>query len=342
MLETIFLKNDNDIVNKKVEKPSVVTSTFSMENLLNTKIVGKHSSGEKNLMFKIKNSENPRNRSPLDSDTEDDKKKQNNNEEQNDFYSDNNSSISPNNFESNHRKSDDINGKNYTEINYDRSTSPDPEESQSSGLPHNLESSPKNEDDKREPSDYTLPQKLTPHNNDNNYTSHNLFKHESVFSQFFRNENYLTTVNNRNYYNNQNLCNTFDCYQKTLPVYRDNRNFHRNCNSINCGTCDNTKIQRLDGFLLGKCKGGGGGGGGHLEKKDENSIINLKQQNKGKDDEDGGDDVVVKKSPTNLQKNPAAEIDRKPALKFSVNAILGTNHHHHHQGINKPGKLLIF
>lgn len=321
MLETLLLKNGNEIV-KKSEKPAM-TSTFSMENLLNSKIVGKLS-GQKNIMIKIKK-ENL-NQLSLDSEADDEGKRQSNDSEgQNDYYSEN--SISPN-FESHNQKSEDSENKNFSEGNYDRSTSPD-QESQSSVVVGNLENSPTTEDerfDKREPSGYPL-QRMNLHHGDNfqSNLSQNFFKHESVFSQFFRNENYLISVNNaanRNsvYFGNQNLC-TFDCYRnsKSLPIYRDNRHFHR-CNSVNCISCENSKMQRFDGHS-GKCKG--------IDKREDDITVSLKQV-KGKEEE------MERSSIQTSSPFRTAEMDCKPALKFSVNAILGTNH----QGIHhKPGRI---
>ncbi|KAK6633667.1 hypothetical protein RUM44_004274 [Polyplax serrata] len=326
MLETLLLKNGNEIVSKS-EKPAM-TSTFSMENLLNSKIVGKLS-GQKNVMIKFKK-ENQKSQLSPEPETEKEVKRVSGSEEgQNDFYSDN--SISPN-FETCVRKSEDSDNKNYAEGQYDRSRSPDVE-SQGSTVAGNLENSPAAEDERfekgRERSCYS-PQRMPAHHSDNfpGNIPPNFFKQESVFSQFFRNENYLISVNNsanRNsiYFGNQNLC-SFDCYRnpKGLPIYRENRNFHR-CGSVNCISCDGAKVQRLDG-LPGKCKS--------VHKREDDSVADLKST-KGKDED-------LERSPVQpVSPFRTSDIECKPALKFSVNAILGTNH----QGIHhKPGKTHSF
>lgn len=333
MLETLLLKNGNEIVKKSEIKPAM-TSTFSMENLLNSKIVGKLS-GQKNLMIKIKkeklNQLSP-NGNP-DSETDDEMKWRGNEESQNEYYSEN--SRSPN-YESQNQKSEDSENKEYIDGNYEGSRSPD-QESQGSGQNvTNFENSPKTEDERYDVKDvqnnYILQRIPSQTESYQSNMPPHFFKQDGVLNQFFRNENHLILSNNlvnRNSifsgHHNPNLC-TLDCCKniKTMPFYQ-NRNYIPNhqCSGMNCLVCGNARLHRhgCSGVNCSSCK--------TVESdknEQENVVVNLKM-NKNKDGEDRDRSPVrTNDSPIRSSEAVHSSVENsKPVLKFSVSAILGTD-----------------
>lgn len=344
MLETLLLKNGNEIVKKSEIKPAM-TSTFSMENLLNSKIVGKLS-GQKNIMIKIKK-EKLNQLSPSgnpDSETDDEMKWRSNEESQNDYYSEN--SRSPN-FESQNRKSEDSENKEFIETNYEGSRSPDLESQGSQQNVTNFENSPKTEDERFDVKDahnnYIL-QRIPSQQTESYQTnmSPQFFKQEGVLNQFFRSENSIILSNNlvnRNSifsgHHNPNLCN-LDCCKniKTAPFYH-NRNYIPNhqCSGMNCLVCGNGRLHRhgCSGINCSSCKTID-----NDKNEQENVVVNLKMSKNKDSEEKDRSPMRTNESPIRSGETVHSSIENsKPVLKFSVSAILGTDQ----RGIrHNPGK----
>lgn len=281
MLETLILKNGNNIA----KKPEM-TSTFSMENLLNSKIVGKLS-GQKNIMIKIKKER--MNRMTPDSDGE----WRGSDETHNDYYSEN--SVSPQN-----PKSDDSENKEYTD------GSPEPEHQGPS----------KDEDDRYEISSFVHQTPPQQQHAADGFQPTGFFKQEGVLNQFFRGDLLGGNLVNRNSIfvgHNSSLCN-LECCKKGLPFFQHNRNYQHQCSGLNCVSCaGNVRVPPRPDCMTGdKCE-------------PENVAVNLKMSKvKSGCEEKARSPMRTNESPDGNSEHSGAS-NAKPILKFSVSAILGTD-----------------